>query len=382
MNLTNGNQSEKKINFLKKKPEINQKIYNSFDKFLSLYLRNEDSLKDIFFHCKKGTLPEEYRSYIWQIFLNILPYNESKEWKNIIDDFRSNYYNYKSTYINENIKKFILCNEEKGSEKYEKAKKDISQQDLEILSLIKLDIKRTYQEIKLFHNESIKENLCNVLYIFSKKNPNPGYFQGMSDICAIMLYVLYKEYTINSDIINGDICFLFYILCSDNQFIEADLYSLFSRLMSKDLYLFFNYNGKSFLSNKNLKEKLELTYGDIISCHDSILKKRVFNIFYIELKKLDESLSKILIKEEELDYFISRWYLCLFKNNISKTHLNFLDFIALSMFINVKNRMKKEDEEKHNLYVMTHYPEGLNVIRIIYDAVIISKKYNNNLLQA
>ena len=417
MNLTNGNENEKKINFLKKKPEINQKIYNSFDKFLSLYLRNEDSLKDIFFHCKKGTLPEEYRSYIWQIFLNILPYNESKEWKNIIDDFRSNYYNYKSTYINENIKKFILCNEEKGSEKYEKAKKDISQQDLEILSLIKLDVKRTYQEIKLFHNESIKENLCNVLYIFSKKNPNPGYFQGMSDICAIILYVLYKEYTINSDIINGDICFLFYILCSDNQFIEADLYSLFSRLMSKDLYLFFNYNGKSFLSNKNLKEKLELTYGDIISCHDSILKKRVFNIFYIELKKLDESLSKILIKEEELDYFISRWYLCLFcrefsiektiklwdiifcyefiqfhfqkenninnlnKNNISKTHLNFLDFIALSMFINVKNRMKKEDEEKHNLYVMTHYPEGLNVIRIIYDAVTISKKYNNNLLQ-
>ena len=136
MNLTNGNESEKKINFLKKKPEINQKIYNSFDKFLSLYFRNEYSLQDIFFHCKKGTLPEEYRSYTWQIFLNILPYNESKEWKNIIDDFRSNYYNYKSTYINENIKKFILCNEEKGSEKYEKAKKDISQKDLEILSLL------------------------------------------------------------------------------------------------------------------------------------------------------------------------------------------------------------------------------------------------------
>jgi hypothetical protein len=233
----------------------------------------------------------------------------------------------------------------------------------------------------------------------------------MSDICAIILYVLYKEYTINSDIINGDICFFFYILCSDNQFIEADLYSLFSRLMSKDLYLFFNYNGKSFLSNKNLKEKLELTYGDIISCHDSILKKRVFNIFYIELKKLDESLSKILIKEEELDYFISRWYLCLFcrefsiektiklwdiifcyeflqfhfniennEKNKSKNHFNFLDYIALSMFYNVKNRMKKVDEEKHNLHVMTHYPEGLNVIRIIYDAVSISKKFNGNIL--
>jgi hypothetical protein len=29
---------------------------------------------------------------------------------------------------------------------------------------------------------------------------------------------------------------------------------------------------------------------------------------------------------------------------------------------------------------MTHYPEGLNVIRIIYDAVSISKKFNGNIL--
>ena len=57
-----------------------------------------------------------------------------------------------------------------------------------------------------------------------------------------------------------------------------------------------------------------------------------------------------------------------------------MDYIALSMFINVKNRMKKNDEEKHNLHIMTHYPEGINIIRIIYDAVSISKKFNGNIL--
>ena len=409
---SSSSQSEKSIYSLKKNLLKNE-IFNSYEKFLEIYKKKVDCFNDIFYYCRKGLLPQEYRIFTWQIFLNILPYNEPKEWKKITDDYRSNYYNDKSKYINNKIHNFIICNEEKGSEKYEDVKKELLKQDCEILSLIKLDIIRTYQDIELFHDETIKEILCNVLYIFSKKNPNPGYFQGMSDICSIILYVLYKDYTINSDFIKNDVGFLFYILYSDNHFIEADLYSLFSRLMSKDLYLFFNYNNKrSFLSAKNLNEKLELTQSDIISCNDNILKKRVFNIFYIELKKLDEKLSKILIKEEELDYFLSRWYLCLFcrefsiektiklwdiifcyeflqfhfnidnndNNNKKKNHLNFLDYIALSMFINVKNRMKKDDEEKHNLHIMTHYPEGLNVIRIIYDAVSISKKYNGNIL--
>ena len=409
---SSSSQSEKSIYSLKKNLLKNE-IFNSYEKFLEIYKKKVDCFNDIFYYCRKGLLPQEYRIFTWQIFLNILPYNEPKEWKKITDDYRSNYYNDKSKYINNKIHNFIICNEEKGSEKYENVKKELLKQDCEILSLIKLDIIRTYQDIELFHDETIKEILCNVLYIFSKKNPNPGYFQGMSDICSIILYVLYKDYTINSDFIKNDVGFLFYILYSDNHFIEADLYCLFSRLMSKDLYLFFNYNNKrSFLSAKNLNEKLELTQSDIISCNDNILKKRVFNIFYIELKKLDKKLSKILIKEEELDYFLSRWYLCLFcrefsiektiklwdiifcyeflqfhfnidnndNNNKKKNHLNFLDYIALSMFINVKNRMKKDDEEKHNLHIMTHYPEGLNVIRIIYDAVSISKKYNGNIL--
>ena len=125
-------------------------VYKAYNKFVQHMKNPIETIKSIINKVKYCNLKPQYRPIVWQIFLNILPYNESKEWKNIIDDFRSNYYNYKSTYINENIKKFILCNEEKGSEKYEKAKKDISQQDLEILSLIKLDIKRTYQEIKLF----------------------------------------------------------------------------------------------------------------------------------------------------------------------------------------------------------------------------------------
>ncbi len=408
---SSSSQSEKNIYYLKRNLLKND-IFNSYDKFLEIYKKKEDCFKDIFYYCKKGILPEGYRIFTWQFFLNIFPYNEPKEWKKIVDDYRSNYYDNKSKFINDKIHNFIICNEEKGSEKYEKVKKELLKQDCEVLSLIKLDIIRTYQEIELFTNETIKEILCNVLFIFSKKNPNPGYFQGMSDICAVLLYVLYKDDTINSDFIKNDVSFLFYILYSDNHFIEADLYCLFSRLMSKDLYLFFNYNNKrSFLSAKNLNEKLELTQNDIISCNDNILKKRVFNIFYIELKKLDEKLSKILIKEEELDYFLSRWYLCLFsrefsiektiklwdiifcyeflqfhfniennEKNKSKNHFNFLDYIALSMFYNVKNRMKKVDEEKHNLHVMTHYPEGLNVIRIIYDAVSISKKFNGNIL--
>ena len=35
--------------------------------------------------------------------------------------------------------------------------------------------------------------LTNILFIFAKQNIGLGYRQGMSELCAVFLYVLYKE---------------------------------------------------------------------------------------------------------------------------------------------------------------------------------------------
>lgn len=67
------------------------------------------------------------------------------------------------------------------------------QENSELKNMIKLDVTRTYQEIKLFENQSIKNLLVNVLFIWSKNNPSISYIQGMNEVAASLVYVYYKE---------------------------------------------------------------------------------------------------------------------------------------------------------------------------------------------
>ena len=69
----------------------------------------------------------------------------------------------------------------------------------------------------LFKQEKIQQILLNILYIFAKINKDIGYRQGMSDLCAIFLYVIYKQKFLDPSFIEGSKTFLFYLLYSNNQ---------------------------------------------------------------------------------------------------------------------------------------------------------------------
>ena len=381
-------------------------INKSFEKFIQHLKNPKSTIKDIISKIKYCELKSQYRPVAWLIFLNILPYNHPENWKQIIDDNRTEYLTLKNSYITNEINNFIEIEEEKGNLKYEEAKEKLLNKDFEIISLIKIDINRTYPEMDFFKNKEIKIILITVLYIYSKKFPLIGYNQGMNEICAILLYNFYQKYKLNDSFIKGEETFLYYMIHSNNEFIECDIYHIFKNLMEKDLKIFYLYNQEkyknSFLSQKTIEEKLKLNSEDILKCNDSEIKKRMYKLYFIDLRKIDKILVKYLHGGEvDPDLFLLRWYLCLFcrefsmekiiyiwdiilmyefvefhfevnKDKIKKTHLNFIECIVVAIFKCMKKKFEKVKEKSEFLDILLHQQTDISVHLTIEKAIKIS----------
>jgi TBC1 domain family protein 5 len=405
-NIFNANNQANIINTGNEKEDF---INNSYNKFNELYTKNNETLKNICSLITKEKLIPEYRLFIWQIFLDILPYNEPDKWKNIIDEYRSDYSILKEKYLNEDIKNFIKNPLIKGSKEYEKYKSIIDKKTFETITLIKLDVERTFKELDLFKKKKININLINVLYIYSNEFPVPGYMQGMNEICGVLIYVLYRKFKLDSGFLENDkVKFCYFNLYKDNFFIEDDLYVLFKSLMNKDIREFYRYNlpmyKNSSFSKLSLKEKIMLTKDDIDKSDESEIKKRFYLLFYKYLIQYNLDYGTLLVNLIEPDIFLLRWYLCLFSrefniDNLLKIwdiilcyewientknkkkldkHLNYIEFICISMLKEVKNKIKEnENDSNAALITIMHYPEEININNIILNSIKICKKITN-----
>ena len=385
-------------------------IKNSYNKFNEICTKNDETLKNICSLITKEKLIPEYRLFIWQIFLDILPYNEPDKWKIIIDEYRSDYGMLKEKYINEDIENYIKNPSIKGSKEYEKFKSIIEKKTFETITLIKLDVERTFKELDLFKKKKINISLINVLYIYSKEFPVPGYMQGMNELCGVLIYVLYRKFKLDSGFLENDnkINFCYYNLYKDNFFIEDDLYVLFKSLMNKDIREFYRYNlpmyKNSSFSKLSLKEKIMLTKDEIDKSNESEIKKRFYLLFYKYLTQYNVEYGTLLVNLIEPDIFLLRWYLCLFSreftiDNLLKIwdiilcyewientknkkkldkHLNYIEFICISMLKEVKNKIKEnENDSNAALITIMHYPEEININNIILNSIKICKKITN-----
>jgi len=406
-NIFNYNNQENIINTGNEKEDF---INNSYNKFNEICTKNDETLKNICSLITKEKLIPEYRLFIWQIFLDILPYNEPDKWKIIIDEYRSDYGMLKGKYINEDIENYIKNPSIKGSKEYEKFKSIIEKKTFETITLIKLDVERTFKELDLFKKKKINISLINVLYIYSKEFPVPGYMQGMNELCGVLIYVLYRKFKLDSGFLENDnkINFCYYNLYKDNFFIEDDLYVLFKSLMNKDILEFYRYNLPSYknstFSKLSLKEKIMLTKDEIDKSNESEIKKRFYLLFYKYLTQYNVEYGTLLVNLIEPDIFLLRWYLCLFSreftiDNLLKIwdiilcyewientknkkkldkHLNYIEFICISMLKEVKNKIKEnENDSNAALITIMHYPEEININNIILNSIKICKKITN-----
>ena len=359
-------------------------------------------------YIKKMSNPPNNRDLLWQIFLGVLPYQSSSNWNQIISNERSKYFETRKQLITKEINDFILTKKIKDKySSYFKFKDILSKEDYEFLDIIKVDVTRTFQKVELFKQEKIQQILINILYIFAKKNRGIGYRQGMSDLCAIFLYVIYKQKFLDPSFIEDKNTFLFYLLYSNNEFLEHDTYSLFSRFMLKGYMHFFLYNDEKYINGDlskvdNQKKKL-LKKDEIINSNDSELKKRIYLVYYHEFPLVDKQLYQFMVDKIEPEVFIVRWFICAFsreftlpqllelwdlilleqflvdknskKKDDSNHYYKFVDYIVLSMLINIKNLIMLKKTNSELMSFLMKYPKNIEAKNIYTKALEI---YNKN----
>ena len=247
--------------------------------------------------------------------------------------------------------------------------------------------------------------LIQILYIYSKKHTEPSYCQGMNEILGTLLYALLPSVTVNN--INSkkqktNIDILYEEITTDEYF-EADLFTIYEELMSRDLRELYTYNEARFRNNKVTINKENLTEEELQNYEISELSKRINRIFYIFLKKVDVKLCEYLRDKVEQNIFLFRWILCMLNREISlknviwlwdcilayefieftvntveidKTRLNYLDYICLGMIIDLKDKLYEEEEGSLLLMNFLQYPNEKNITNVCKLAEEISIKLN------
>ena len=399
-------------------------VYEDPYKFFCDYLEGNITFSDIQKRCKSGKLNPETRCFIYKIFLNILPYNNPNSWKIVLCQKRDLYYKKLNTLLskNENILKFINCHSIKGTKVYEELFALIPVEYKEILSLIKLDVDRTFQDLDLFHNNKIKELLTKILFVYSIDNPHPSYCQGMNEILGTLFLSFYPSLKFNKfskeeiDKENNDIITnkeILYYFIVDEQFFEADLFTIYIELMSRNLTVLYSYNDDKYKNVKSFgaEDTKNLTLEDLKKSEESDLMKRIKKIFYIYLKN-DQEYFELLNKSIEPNLFLLRWILCVLNREISLknifwiwdcilfyefmeftyernnkddnikkdesdkiTRLNFLDYICLAMIFDLKKELINS-EPSVILCKFLKYPNEKNMKKIMKEAFKYSVSFN------
>ena len=395
-------------------------IYEDPYKIFLQYLKGELSLYDLGQKCKNCQIYPESRSILYRIFLGILPYDNPGEWKNSMKQKREAYEEKINLLLSksEHIIPFINCHFLKGSKEYENLKNLIPEEDRALLSLIKLDVDRTFQDLDLFHDNKVKEILCKILYVFSKDNPDPSYCQGMNEILGTLFYSFLSSFRFNkftkeeqNENNNGKITneeMLYYYLV-DNNYIENDLFIIYSELMSRNMTVLYMYNDDRFRKKeneakydiKNLKEE------ELEKSEESDLYKRIKKIFYIYLPKIDKQYFDYLVDYLEPNLFLLRWLLCILDREISLKHvlwiwdcilfyefveftfikkevdtnekrLNFLDMVCLEMILDLKPLVTTNDQSIILCRFMK-FPDEKNIREMIKKSVNLSHQFNGDI---
>ena len=417
-NIINKDSNEKENKIIIKdgnEKKINEKYFqNKFNYFEMHFDKCELAIQNDIKDVKKRTFMPNNRDLLWLIFLGVLPYNSSQKWNQIISEERTSYYEAKKMLITKDIEEFVITKKVKDKySAYFKFKDILSKEDYEFLDIIKVDVTRTFQKVELFKQEIIQKTLINILFIYAKKNKEIGYRQGMSDLCAIFLYILYKEKTLDASYIEDNKTFIFYLLYSNNEFLEHDTYTLFSRFMSVGYSKFFLYNDEQYIQGdlskiENEKKKV-LKKNEIMNSNDSELKKRIYLVYYNEFPLVDKQLYQFMVDKIEPEIFMVRWYLCAFsrefdfpqlmefwdlillqqfienknkntKNNEESNHIfKFVDYIVLSMLINIKEFIMKKKTSSELMAYLMKYPKNIDVKKIYDKSLEIYNKSKNHI---
>ncbi|ETN68519.1 hypothetical protein NECAME_15786 [Necator americanus] len=145
--------------------------------------------------CLRGGLrTSNLRSIAWRIHLKCLPISKV-EWVSVTSRARKLYAHLKQKNIpNPHDDRF--CQDPQVNNPLDQADHNPWQQyfaDHDLRDLISKDVGRTFPELEFFQQEHIRRMMCDILLIYAKENSFVSYKQGMHEILAPLMFVLYSD---------------------------------------------------------------------------------------------------------------------------------------------------------------------------------------------
>ena len=365
--------------------------------------------------CKNSDLEnEQIRPMAWKIFLKVLPSSENSYLKSWIEKTISDRQKFENIKLKENINSIKykgdpLTNIANNDNKDDTWDKFFNGHKLK--EIIEKDINRTFQNLKLFQDNYVRELLTDILFYWcvQPENKTMSYRQGMNDLLSILFFAFFPFYfsinVNNKTITNKKELYTkeekerlisytkdptknarhIYLFFHDEKYIAHDLFTIFSYLMScgiKKLYEtpYDMANNSHLIQEDFLNFKIEEKEIDIVY-------KRALDIYHNMLRNYDQELFGHLIKNKiDPTTYMVRWLRCLFCREFSykvciqlwdiilieeffqsDKKFQFVDYICVSMYENVRGQIMANGEEEI-LKLLFRYPQVDSPLDLIKNA--------------
>ena len=387
--------------------------------FSNYFLNSEDmSILNLKFInlCKNSNLEnEQIRPMAWKIFLKVLPSKENVYIKTWIEKTISDREKFEKIKLNENINSIKYKGDPLTITAQNKNKNNNWNKFFDghkLKEIIGKDINRTFQNLKLFQDNYVKELLTDILFYWSiqPENKKMSYRQGMNDLLSILFFAFFPYYfsiNNNNNKNNNNISSFYtkeekeklisyckepiknarqiYLFFHDEKYLIHDLFTIFSNMMSFGIKKLFETpldmsNNSALIQEDFLNFKMEEKEIDIVY-------KRALDIYHNMLRNYDEQLFSHLIKNKiDPTTYMVRWLRCLFCREFSykvciqlwdiifleeffqsDKKFQFVDYICIAMYENVKSSIIKSKEEEI-LQLLFKYPQIDSPFELIKNA--------------
>ncbi|EDW14561.2 TBC1 domain family member 5 [Drosophila mojavensis] len=255
--------------------------------------------------------------------------------------------------------------------------------DQELFAVIRQDVVRTFPGVDFFRKSLIQNAMTNILFYYAREHPYMCYRQGMHEILAPIIFVVYSDHQSllhYKEIAKTDINeALLNVL--DAVYLEADTYSIFSRLMSSvESY----YRVTSIASSPVDLQATSETPGADAEPQSEVEVISQLNLIRDKiLAKQDQHLHHYLLKMEiPLHIFGIRWLRLLFGREFMLLDLLLLwdaifadsdrfdlpNYILVAMLVHIRDKLLLSDYTTSMTYLM-RYPSHVDVNLVLRHAL-------------
>ncbi|KAH8247253.1 hypothetical protein KR038_000974 [Drosophila bunnanda] len=325
----------------------------------------------------------KFRSIHWALLLRVLT-SEHRSWISQRLQQRVRYDKFRADYVRNPHQLAGDCIDDPLSQSTQSVWNQYFS-DQELFAVIRQDVVRTFPGVDFFRKPLVQNAMVNILFYYAREHPYMCYRQGMHEILAPIIFVVYSDHQSLlhfSELAKTDINpTLLDVL--DPAYLEADTYSLFSRLMAS-VESYYRVSNLISTPGGHIEQRTEAPGENEPQSEAEVISQLNFIRDKI-LAKQDQHLHHYLQKMEiPLHIFGIRWLRLLFGREFMLLDLLLLwdaifadsdrfdlpNYILVAMLVHIRDKLLLSDYTTSLTYLM-RYPGNVDVHLVLRHALFM-----------